>query len=406
MIDEMSIKRFLSYDRLCDTVIGYDDCGFERKNLEATNALVFMIRGLAANYKQPIGYVFSHSCCSGELLLTLLYRALDILGEIGLKVKAIISDQGSNFVKLTTDLGVSATCPTFTHKSKTYHYIFDVPHLLKSVRNNLFKYHISFEDNKTAQWRDIVKFYDVKKKRFRLAPKLTQKHIQLPAFSKMKVKLAAQVLSRTVAAALETHVQTDGSSGSETAEFLMKFDQLFDCMNSSHLKDPNRFKRPLSSTSGHITFLRDCIDWLDTIRVKDSSGKDMTNLVKCFDGWKMSISSLIHLWKDLEQYEFKFLYTRRLNQDALKKLFSVMRLKGGSCDNPTPIDFARMFKQVSSRQLLPASVGSNCELDVADVLATIATPLPDKTRVRVGRERMGTPFPFFFKMHKMHESSI
>ena len=124
MIDEMSIKRFLSYDRLCDTVIGYDDCGFERKNLEATNALVFMIRGLAANYKQPIGYVFSHSCCSGELLLTLLYRALDILGEIGLKVKAIISDQGSNFVKLTTDLGVSATCPTFTHNSKTYHCIF------------------------------------------------------------------------------------------------------------------------------------------------------------------------------------------------------------------------------------------------------------------------------------------
>ena len=94
----------------------------------------------------------------------------------------------------------------------------------------------------------------------------------------------------------------------------------------------------------------------------------------------MSISSLLHLCTILEQCDFKFLFTRRLNQDPLENLFSVMRLKWDSCDNPTSLDFARLLKQVCCCQLLQASVGSNCELDVLDVLATITTPLTsDKT---------------------------
>ena len=49
------------------------------------------------------------------------------------------------------------------------------------------------------------------KQRFRLAPKLTQKHVELPAFSKMKVKTTAQVFIRTVSAALETHSMLIGA---------------------------------------------------------------------------------------------------------------------------------------------------------------------------------------------------
>jgi len=42
----------------------------------------------------------------------------------------------------------------------------------------------------------------------------------------MKVKLAAKVISRTVAAALETHSQIVGNSSSEIAEFLLKFNDI------------------------------------------------------------------------------------------------------------------------------------------------------------------------------------
>ena len=59
-------------------------------------------------------------------------------------------------------------------------------------------------------WIYIEKVYEiesVKPNMLRLAPKLTKQHIELPAFSKMKVKRAAQLFSNTVQAAMMTYVQ-------------------------------------------------------------------------------------------------------------------------------------------------------------------------------------------------------
>ena len=287
MIDEMSLKRFLSYDRCNDLVVGYEDygVGYDRKKLEVTSALVFMVRGLALNWKQPVGYVLTQSACNGQTVFTLLCECLDILFDIGLDVKVIISDQGSNFTQMTGRLGVTIEKPFFTHAGRVYFYMYDPPHLLKSVRNNLFKYTVCFDDQKAARWADIAHFHKIdQKQRFRLAPKLTNRHVELPAFSKMKVKLAAQVISRSVAAALETHSRVIGTSASETAEFLAKFNDIFDCMNSSQVRDVNKRKRAVSCTGTceQVEFLKSSLDWLSTVRLKNDSGKDVTESVKCF----------------------------------------------------------------------------------------------------------------------------
>jgi len=62
--------------------------------------------------------------------------------------------------------------------------------------------------------------------------------------------------------------------------------------------------------------------------------------------------------------------TRQLNQDPLENLFSIIRQKGGKCDNPTSIQFARLFKQVCCQALLNPKVSANCEFDLATALAT------------------------------------
>ena len=50
-------------------------------------------------------------------------------------------------------------------------------------------------------WKHIEDFYDLDSRSpIRMAPKLTRKHIDLPAFTNMRVKLATQVLSHSVAA--------------------------------------------------------------------------------------------------------------------------------------------------------------------------------------------------------------
>jgi len=209
----------------------------------------------------------------------------------------------SQITKMTSHLGVTVDRPYFTHAGRIYYYTHDPPHLLKSVQNNLFKYTTFFGDQKAAKWFDITHFYETdQKQRFRLTPKLTSCHVGLPAFSKMKVKLAAQVISRTVAAALETHSHV-GSGASEMAEFSMQFNDLFDCMNSSRLRDANRLKWPLSvkGTCDQTKFLNACFNWLTTICVQTDSGKYVTNEVKCFaDGsCPVSIAALVKFDSEL-----------------------------------------------------------------------------------------------------------
>ena len=99
------------------------------------------------------------------------------------------------------------------------------------------------------------------KQRFRLARKLTQKHVELPAFFKMKVTTAAQVFSRTVSATLETHSMLIGAGASETGEFLMTFNNVFDDMNSSKLNDSNKRQCAITNKSDQLEFLKCSSEW-------------------------------------------------------------------------------------------------------------------------------------------------
>lgn len=75
------------------------------------------------------------------------------------------------------------------------------------------------------------------------------------------------------------------------------------------------------------------------------------------------------LWDDMKLVsDVKFLLTRRLNQDCLENLFSIIRQKGGFRDNPSPSHFQQTFKQVLAKSFLTNSTSSNCESDNSDYL--------------------------------------
>ena len=80
-------------------------------------------------------------------------------------------------------------------------------------------------------------------------PKLTVDHIYLTSFSKMKVCLAAQVLSNTVGTALRRHYP-DGE-GEETAKFCEMLNKSIDCLNirstTEHTRKRNECLAPYSS---------------------------------------------------------------------------------------------------------------------------------------------------------------
>jgi hypothetical protein len=383
LIDEMAIKANLAYDKYMDVVVGYENMGGvdglrEPSKHVAKSCLTFMVRGIALNWKQAVGYVMTQSGCKVEVLKSLVFDCIEKLHSIGLNVVVVISDQGSNFLQLTKHLGVCPEKPYFEKGDKTYFYLFDPSHLIKSVRNNLNKYDFCFDDNKTAKWKDIVDFYKLdEQQRFRLAPKLTKKHIELPPFSKMKVKLATQVISRTVAAGLDTHAKIKGLQGSDTAEFLYVFDELFDAMNSSQRTCIKRYKCAITNDSGHFDLFQQRLTWLDSLRAIDKSGKNVTKTIKCLTGWKITLSAVMQLWPLLlNKYAFTFLLTRRLNQDPLENFFSVIRQRGGKCENPSPLAFSRLFKQICCQSILAPVVGANCEFDSASNLQSVINATP------------------------------
>ncbi len=161
LVDEISLKSNLQYDRCNDVIVGFEDKGhsFGRTAAKATSALIFMFRGLASNWSQPIGYVFTASTCKAAVIKDLLLECLTECEKIGLNLKVIISDQGLNFQDLTKKLGVTIDKPYFTCNNNTYYYMYDIPHLLKSIRNNLYKYSIKF-GNKVANCDVIKKFFE------------------------------------------------------------------------------------------------------------------------------------------------------------------------------------------------------------------------------------------------------
>lgn len=94
-------------------------------------------------------------------------------------------------------LNISSDKPYFTYKGQKVFAIYDGPHLLKSVRNALFKKDITTEYGR-ASWRCVTELYNLEKTATtKMVPKLTYKHAYPNPWQKMKVSLAVQVFSHT-----------------------------------------------------------------------------------------------------------------------------------------------------------------------------------------------------------------
>ena len=209
-------------------------------------------------------------------------EAIDKLECIGLNVVVVLSDQGSNFYSLAQRLKVTPDEPWFTHNGRKIFLMFDPPHVIESVRNNLMKYSLRFGEH-VASWTDVEAAYARDSALpIRWAPKLTEKHIRPNNFQKMKVKLATQVLSHTVAATICMYVSVGAlpSSAMGTAEFIEKFDSIFDCVISSTLHSTKVLKCALSDQTKHQQLMKETIGFIKklTLQIGPTDYRDQCNV--------------------------------------------------------------------------------------------------------------------------------
>ncbi|XP_063926054.1 uncharacterized protein LOC135139671 [Zophobas morio] len=212
---------------------------------------------------------------------------------------------------------------------------------------------------------------------------------------KMKVSIAAKTLSASMAAALETLIDSKEnipSEAIETAFFVKDANDLFDSFNSTGINMRNNHCNPklrcaLTKKSGHFDFWNKMEKKIESWKFYDEVRGQFKTTMPFKEGWLNNIRGIRLLWQMCEKNEFKFLRTRMLNQDPLENLFSVIRQYGSGNSNPSCFQFISALKTSILNNLIAyQAYGKDCEEDVGKLL--------DNLRIFLSSSSKPTNFQF------------
>jgi len=248
----MSIKAAVEFDnRLCSFI---GDVTLPKHSGATTHTVVFMLGGISTHWKQTVAYFFSGNSTDGRVLCYIVMEIIVLCSGIGLNVLAVTSDMGSANTAMCKTLrivcGQEKCIPSFTHPSapeKAVYVFADVAHLVKNLRNHIVngqstvlpntvvnEFSLSTSIVSVEPLRSLVQYQA--DKALKPAPKLSQKHLQLSHFDKMKVAHAMAIFSKAVSAALHLLVEAGVCEQYTltTAWFLQTVNHWFDLMSSRH----------------------------------------------------------------------------------------------------------------------------------------------------------------------------
>lgn len=373
VIDGMAIRKQIIYCHAEKRFIGHCEFGqylnVEASDVPATEALVFMLVGLKNAWKWPIAY-FMQNKSNASLQCTLIKSALELSQQAGLKVHGITFDGTSTNFATLNSLGcnlhsnVSNINTQFTLNSKTVHAIPDPCHMMKLARNCLATLTKIKSPNGMIDWSYITKLHTLQENMgLKFANKLSRIHIEW-TLNKMKVKLAAQTLSKSVADALEFLCKENvcGFEGSEeTIRFIREIDRLFDFLNSTNPHNKG-FKAPI--TNQNIDCLEkdilNILDYLFSLTTIEGVPLYTSSRKTFLIGFAAAVKSIFSISRTLLNDEhFKFVLSYKFSQDYLETFFSKIRGRHGYNNNPNVMQFKWALKQILLHNEISASALGN-----------------------------------------------
>lgn len=388
--DEMAIRpqNFRGGHGQVDIGNGTTDC-----STKATEAYTFMLVCLNEPWKIPLGYFLIHSL-TGDQKANLIKMCLSKCEEVGIKVVALTFDAHTTNISAMTLLGCRIEDPknlktTFKHPTADHDVavFLDSNHMIKLVRNHFEgkKELIDLQKNK-IKWEYLIKLNELQEKEgLHIANKLSRKHLEFRNCI-MKVKLASQLLSRSVSIALQYCREVlklkefEDSEGTE--KFILLFNNLFDIFNTRRLTQ-HGLSHPLSCNNKEeiYEFLDKATEYILNLEIKTTRKRkfkdndkivdlkicsfDSALKVRCSPGFKgllISINSLKHIFSTLveDTKELSYISTYRLSQDHIELLFGSIRMHGGHNDNPNAIQFKGAYRKLLSRMELQVGETGNC----------------------------------------------
>ena len=378
LIDGMSIRKQVTYDQLKSKYSGFVDYGNiipENSENLASEALVFMLTGLKSHWKCPVGYFLTDKL-NAESQASLIKTGLSLAADHGFRVWSITCDGTSTNLSTLENLGCRFTdkydtmIVKFKHPTRDYfvYSTLDACHMLKLARNalgNLGSFKTS--DWESISWKYITDLSVLQDKEgFTLANKLNSEHINWEKH-KMKVKLAAQTFSSSVADALEflkTDMNLESFQGcAATIQFIRNIDRLFDFLNSRHPMMKG-FKSPIRATN--LNSLKQQIQNISEYLLSLKAGNDQLlvnhrrkTFILGFVSASKSISSIAEELLMRNNDPYRFLLTYKFSQDHIELLFSCVRARGGFNNNPNTVQFKTALRQILMRNSIMASNKAN-----------------------------------------------
>ncbi|XP_060760936.1 uncharacterized protein LOC132870934 [Neoarius graeffei] len=384
MMDEMVIKKHIEWDG--SKFHGYVDIGvgiYDDTTPLAHDALVLMVVAMNSNWKIPVGY-FLINGMSGEEKANLVQQCLTRLHDVGVNCVSLTCDGPSCHLEMLEELGatmnVPALDPSFTHPAnpnQRVHVLLDICHMLKLIRNTLASgWVLTNHEGGKISWNFINELHKLQEEEgLLLGNKLRPAHVQWEK-QKMKVNLAAQALSSSVADAIEfcdTELHLQQFKGSEaTVEFIRYIDHLFEIMNSRNPLARN-YKAPMRKENERLwrKFLQDAYSYLSKLTHGDGQPLYESRRKTPFIGFLVGIKSLTALYDGLvgcEDPKLRYLLTYKLSQDHLEQFFCMVRSVGGTSNNLTARQFQSVYKRLLIRHEIEGQGGNWITQDKTPVL--------------------------------------
>ncbi|XP_063614636.1 uncharacterized protein LOC134787749 [Penaeus indicus] len=195
----------------------------------------------------------------------------------------------------------------------------------------------------------------------RIAPKLTDSHVNLNSCEKMRVNYACQIFSRTGASGIHSYATLGGlpRETEATAEFINIMNELFDVFNSSTKHHYRSRKCAIAKNNDNIEFLKKAREWVMSWKIVGTN-----RYIPSVHGWLLNIASIQALWEDLSiNNHLDYLLTRRINQDCLENYFYCIRKSGGNNYTASITNFISATKNLSCSSLLKDAENGNCDDD-------------------------------------------
>lgn len=361
LMDEMSIRRQIEWTGTKFT--GYVDIGTNIEGdvlPEAKEVLQFMVVCLNGMWKVPVGY-FLLAGLSATEKANLVNRCLGFVQESGVIVTSLTFDGAAVNFKTVENLGADFSDPenlktSFLHPvtNDNVHIFLDPCHMIKLIRNCLASQDgISDSENREISWTYISELVKLQRSEgLHAANKIRLQHLQWER-EKMKVRLATQTISKSVSDAL-TFLREDLKNekfinSKATSEFLLKFNNLFDILNSRNKFNKYTYKRPLSPETAELffAFFEEMQKYILNLKLK---GRPILNSGRKtgFLGFLICIQSIKNMYTDLIENKklLKYILTYKLSQDHLELFFGAIRSRGGHNNNPTARQFEAAYKRI------------------------------------------------------------